>query len=447
VRIDLPAPRTFADMMETTFGVTLKTPPRGIATDNREVKPGDLFLALPGENVDGHQFVPSAAQSGAVAALVTHTVEAESTCQQIAVDSVTQAIGTLAQQWRRQFSIPVVGITGSNGKTTTKELLKHYFSHSGRPHATSGNYNTSIGLPLTLLTLEKDHTVSLLEMGANQPGDIQYLTQIAEPTHGLITNIAPAHLEGFGSIEGILKEKANLLTFEDLTLAFQNVSDPFCSQLEVTVPKKTYGFDVPADFTATDPALNGNQSGIMINGHFIPLPSPNPALKKNVLAAVAVALTLGIDWSVVEEATPLFTPVKGRCVVQELNGLTIIDDTYNANVESTQAALGFLTDFSGRGRKIFVFGDMFEMGSAAEEAHAHVGRACLDSKLDAVFTTGQFAEIVTRIASARFPSFHFRTKERLLEQLRRFCQPGDVLLVKGSRGMAMETIIQGLETT
>lgn len=444
MRIELPDPRKFARLFESLVSTSFATQPTGIATDNREIRPGDLFLALPGEKVDSHGFVAPAARSGAVAALVTHTVATDHPIQQCVVESVVHTMGDLARQWRQAYSIPIIGVTGTNGKTTTKELVRHFLSAKGRVHATEGNFNTSIGLPLTLLTLEEKHSFSILEMGANQPGDIEYLTELAQPTHGIITNIAPAHLAGFGTVDGVLNEKARLLTAPGLEVAFLNVSDPRCASIKPAARTVTFGFDPAADYSAENESVDPGV--ISINGHNLRLSAPNPALKKNVLAAATVARTLGVPWTIIQRLAPKFPSVAGRCQIRKMNGYTVIDDTYNANVESTQTALGFLTEFSDQGRKIFIFGDMFEMGDMAEEAHAQVGRICLDTPLAAVFTVGKYSEIITRIASARYPSFHFKTKARLAEQLLRFCQPGDVLLIKGSRGMAMETIISELET-
>ncbi len=445
MRIKLPQPQEFALLLEKTLNIHLDIMPFGIATDNREIEQGDLFLALPGEKVDGHQFVESSFKAGAVAALVTQTVETDAKGQQIKVSSVTGAMGRVAHQWRKKFSIPVVGITGSNGKTTTKELLKHYCAKNGKPHATTGNFNTSIGLPLTLLTLTREHTVSILEMGASQPGDIEFLANIAEPTHGLITNVAPAHLEGFGSVKGVLDEKAKLLTYKRLKTAFLNLSDPNCATLSLSTGTKTFGFDIPADFCGSA-GKDDTKPEMSINEHRIPLPNPNPALQKNVLAAASIAITLGIGWPVIQESTIHFKPISGRSEVRKIHGMTIIDDTYNANLESTRTALDFLARFTSRGRKIFIFGDMFELGESAVEAHAQVGQACLETLPDTVFTVGELSAQTTEVASAKIPSFHFQTKEQLTDKLLQFCKPGDTLLVKGSRGMAMETIIQGLET-
>ncbi|RMF07941.1 MAG: UDP-N-acetylmuramoyl-tripeptide--D-alanyl-D-alanine ligase [Candidatus Neomarinimicrobiota bacterium] len=444
VRIDLPQPDQFAALWATVTGSPLKDPVAGIASDHRELQPGDLFLALKGARVDGHQLLQPAKDRGAVAALVSEAVDPVDGLRLYRVASVEETLGNLARSWRQRFSIPVLGITGSNGKTTTKELVRACLSRSGHPHCTTGNFNTSLGVPLSLLTLTADHTHSVIEMGANQPGDIRYLASLVKPTLGLVTNVAPAHLEGFKNLETIVSEKESLLTADSLETAFINLSDEHCRTMQFRGRKVTFGFDTNADYAGRSDRSSARPR-LQINGHTLNLPTAHPALEKNALAAASVARELGISWSDISAAVARFEPVRGRGEVLTFRGLTVINDTYNANVESTRTALEFLRSYPSRGRKIFVFGDMFEMGEAAEQSHAAVGQACLEAGPDAVFTVGNFSEIVARVTSARIPSFHFKSKETLQDKLRRFCRRDDVLLVKGSRGMAMETLIQGLE--
>ena len=196
MRISLPNSTEFAKVFESALGNALEVEASGLVTDSREVQKGDMYIAIPGKRVDGHSFLTEVFEKGAVSALVNH-VNTNIDGKQILVDDPVKAIGKVSTVWRSQFDVPVIGITGSNGKTSTKELLKHILSAKFDIHATEGNYNTSIGLPLTLLQLTSFHGASILEMGANQPGDIEKLCQIGKPTHGVITNISPAHLEGF----------------------------------------------------------------------------------------------------------------------------------------------------------------------------------------------------------------------------------------------------------
>lgn len=225
MRISLPEPRRFSKVFKTITGRSFVLPISGISTDSRECIDGDLYISIKGENVDGHQFLKDAQSNGAIAALVVESNNVIKDMQQIVVENSVNTIGIVANAWRKKFNIPVIGITGSNGKTTTKELVKHFLDSKYNVHATKGNYNTSIGVPLTLLQLQGNHNFSIVEMGANQLGDIKTLCQIVEPTDGLITNIAPAHLEGFGSIEKIAQEKSELFTYLTKGIAFKNISD------------------------------------------------------------------------------------------------------------------------------------------------------------------------------------------------------------------------------
>jgi len=250
MRIDLPNPQAFGNQLSEITEQVITTDITGIATDSREVIPGDMFVAIKGERVDGHNFLNQVIEQGASLCLIEDKSAQIPNERCIITDDTVKTLGYIASEWRKQFSIPVIGITGSNGKTTTKELLRHLLSVKHQVHATEGNFNTSIGLPLSMLTLTSAHTISVLEMGANQPGDIAYLCGIAKPTHGLITNIAPAHLEGFGSIDTIAMEKGQLFLALTDGIAFVNVSDARVLDLPTYGNKIRYGFTPDCDFSA-----------------------------------------------------------------------------------------------------------------------------------------------------------------------------------------------------
>jgi len=249
MRIDLPDPQSFRHIFSSLFVAELPLEVNGLATDSREIQPGDGYIALKGERVDGHQFLPDVEDNGASFALV-QKVNDGTHLLQVPVPDPVKALGQLAQTWRNQFQLPVIAITGSNGKTTTRELIRQMLASNSTVHSTEGNFNTSIGLPLTLLTLTADDDYSVLELGANRPGDIAELCTIARPTHGLITNIAPAHLEEFGSVEEVAKTKGAL--FRSLTegVSFVNLSDPRIRVMEVPGEKITYGLSPQCDFPA-----------------------------------------------------------------------------------------------------------------------------------------------------------------------------------------------------
>ena len=239
MRITLSNPKRFSKVFKTVTNTSFTSTVLGISTDSRQCIEGDLYIAIKGESVDGNQFIKEAQAAGAVVALIAKTDDTVSDIQQIEVGNPVNTIGEVANAWRKHFNIPVIGITGSNGKTTTKDLLKHFLESKYNVHSTKGNFNTSIGVPLTLLQLQRKHNISIIEMGANQPGDIKYLCQIVEPTDGLITNIAPAHLEGFGSIESVAQEKSELFTYLTDGVVYINNSDEWISTFNRNVKSAT----------------------------------------------------------------------------------------------------------------------------------------------------------------------------------------------------------------
>ena len=441
MRIDLPNPDKFKQIFDKTLVEPLFEKVIGISTDSRDIKEGDLYLAIDGEKVDGHSFLTEVFEKGASSALVSNTID-ESRKKQIKVDDPINAIGKVARAWRDQFQIPVIGITGSNGKTSTKELLKYILSAKYDIHATEGNYNTSIGLPLTLLKLTEYHGISILEMGANQPKDIEKLCNIAHPNHGLITNIAPAHLEGFGDIESVAKTKGELFQYLTEGKSFINSADNRINELEIYGDSITFGLtsncDYPADFHHDE---NGSII-LTIDTQEVHTNSVNLAFAKNIIACSAIARELNISWEAIKDRITTFKPPKGRCEIKTNGDITIIDDTYNANVESTMAAIDYLKAFSGNGKRIFIFGDMLELGHSSEEQHRIIGEKCQKEELSAVFTFGNETIIVHEEINDSILHKHFDKKETLLSSLNDIISEGDKILVKGSRGMRMEEIVE-----
>ena len=441
MRIDLPEPEIFRQITERVTGQSLSSTPTGITLDAREAKPGDIFVAIQGERVDGHQFLNQAEEVGCSAALVS-TRESSSSLSQIEVEDTSHFLGKIAQEWRTQFSLPVIGITGSNGKTTTKDLLTHIFSDN-RVHATRGNFNTHLGIPLTLLELTSRHTLSILEMGANHLGDIGYLCGLSKPDHGLITNIAPAHLNGFGTLDNIVKAKGEL--FDSLPedgYAFVNWQDSYIKDIPTAATKITYGFSHDCDFATDIDKDNNGMIILTINSHEIDLNLCQDIFALNVISACSVSITLGVEWDTFREKILSFEPSKGRCQIKKFDGITIIDDTYNANLNSTLSALDYLKSIPGNGRRIMVFGDMLELGSDSENHHKKVGDSCAAKKLDLLLCYGNQSNVTVNTAESIIEAQHFDEKKRLSEVLRENIKEGDVILFKGSRGMAMETVIE-----
>jgi len=444
MRISLPEPKRFSKIFKSITKISPVNTFTGISTDSRKCMKGDLYMAIKGEKVDGNQFIKDAQIAGAVAALTTKSDETVDDIQQVVVNDTVKTIGEIANTWRKQFNIPIIGITGSNGKTTTKELIKHILDSNYKVHATKGNFNTSIGVPLTLLQLQGKHNISIIELGANQPGDIKTLCNIVEPTDGLITNIAPAHLEGFITIENIAKEKSELFAHLDNGTAFVNKSDELISTLIIPQKSISYGFNTESNLVA-DYRLNSDGNIILsINGNEIITNSISKVFAKNILAASAVAISFKVDWTTIQEKVLSFVPAYGRGVVRKYDNITVIDDTYNANYVSTLAAIEHLAQYQTTGRRIFVFGEMAELGNSSEEYHKKIGEKCVESNLDAVFTEGVNAFITDNVLDSIKFHKHFKNKEQLSKELINFMQDDDIILFKGSRSMEMEKIIKNV---
>lgn len=442
MRISLPDPTQFEVVFRTVTGHTIPIV-GGISTDSRECRSGDLYVAICGEKVDGHDFIDNAVENGAKVVLAQEHIKTDA--YTVLVNNTIEAISAVASFWRNQFDIPVIAITGSNGKTSTKELLRHVLNAQFAVHATEGNYNTSIGLPLTLFQMMQAHTISILEMGANQPGDIGALCSIANPTHGLITNIAPAHLEGFGSINEVAHTKAALFrAMSDKGIGFINLTDPHISKMNLPKNSITFGITPDCDYPADIHTEDDGTLSLTISTEDIFTGSSNFSFAKNIIACAAIADTLNISWDLFRDRISTFQPPPGRCEIKKSKNMTFIDDTYNANVESTIAAIDYLTGFSGNGRRILIFGDMFELGDESKNQHIKVGQKCIESNLDYVFTVGTETLATHKSITNGPKNMHFETKEDLIKELKTEITDGDKILVKGSRGMAMETIIETL---
>ncbi|MFC1784483.1 UDP-N-acetylmuramoyl-tripeptide--D-alanyl-D-alanine ligase [Candidatus Neomarinimicrobiota bacterium] len=442
MRITLPEPKRFSKVFKAVTTTSLAKTITGISTDSRECFEGDLYIAIKGDIVDGHQFIKDAQNNGAFAALVVESNNIINNMQQIVVENPVKTIGLVANAWRDKFNIPVIGITGSNGKTTTKDLIKHFLESKYNVHATKGNFNTSVGVPLTLLQMQGKHNLSIIEMGANQPGDIKTLCQIVEPTDGLITNIAPTHLEGFGSIEKVAQEKSELFTFLTNGTAYVNISDEWISTFTIPNQSKTFGFLLDCDFSADYHRESDGNIILMINSNEINTNSQNTVYAKNITAAAAVAKSFEIDWATIKERILSFTPTYGRSVITQYNNIIFIDDTYNANYVSTLAAIEHLALYPTNGRRIFVFGDMAELGDSSKKYHKKIGEKCLENNLDAVFTLGTQTILTDHILNTLKYHKHYDSKEQLSKELINFMKNDDIILFKGSRSMEMEKIIQ-----
>ncbi len=445
MRVKINNSKMLSKIIEKITNETIINPIMGITTDSRNCEPGDLYIALLGKRSNGHNFLTQVDKINVSAVLISeenHNKKLKA--QQIIVKNTKKTLGAIANEWRNNFDLPVIGVTGSNGKTSTKELLYHILKAKYNVHATKGNYNTSIGAPLSLLSINKKHDLSIIEMGANQPGDIKYLCEIVNPTHGLITNISSAHLEGFESIENITETKGALFNYLKNGISFINYADNKIKSINHSGNNITYGLNAECDYPAD---IHHDKDGsiiLTIDANEIKTKSKNLSFAKNIIAATAVCISLDIKWKILQERILTFSPPEGRCKVLTFNSITVIDDTYNANLESCTAAIDYLIAFSGSGRNILVLGDMLELGSASRKQHEKLGLKCSKAKVDAVFTIGDEA-FSTQASITDIPiNLHFNNPNELIKSLKFHLQTNDKVLFKGSRGMKMEKIITGV---
>ncbi len=440
MRVKIKESEKFAYLFEEQTGFRFNRPITGICTDSRECKNGDLYISIVGSKLNGNKFLPEVEKKGANAALVPKK-ENNLNIQQIVVKNPKDSIAKLANIWRNQFDIPVIAITGSNGKTSTKDLLVHVFLKKFNVHATKGNFNTSIGLPLTLLELTESHEISVIELGANQIGDIENLCKISNPTHGLITNIAPAHYERFGSMDAIIKTKGALFKYLKNGTSFVNMADANITSIKILGKKITFGITPDCDYSADIHHEKNGALAITIDNKEILTGSKNLSFIKNSIAVFSIAKTIGMKWEEIKYQIKSFNPPPGRCQVKKFDKITVIDDTYNANLVSCIAALEYLNAFSGKGRKVFVFGDMLELGELSTKQHLKVGEKCKELKLDLVYTFGDESKVTYNTLNGETHKSHFNSKSNLISTLKNNLKPGDKVLFKGSRGMAMDNII------
>lgn len=429
-----------------------------VSTDTRAIKPGDLFVALKGERYDGHAFLAQAVAAGAAAVLIERASEID--LPQIVVDDTTRALGQLGNYWRRQFDIPLVAVTGSNGKTTVKEMLASILrealvadSRVLNPEscvlATRGNLNNHIGVPLTLLELRSAHRYAVIEMGMNHAGEISYITRLAEPDVALINNAGVAHIENLGSTEAIARAKGEI--FEGLKAggtAVINADERFAQLWRDLAQGKRqieFALEAKAAVTATC-KVRELDSEIVLSTPLGTAPAvvPAPGLHnvKNALAASAAAIALAVPAATVAAGLARFGGVKGRLQRKcGLHGATLIDDTYNANPDSMRAAISVLAQ--ARGKKLLVLGDMGELGRDAIILHAQIGEFAREAGVGQLFTLGELSAHTMRAfgAGAR----HFTRIEELLAEIENVLAPDMTVLVKGSRFMQMERVIKSFE--
>ncbi|AQQ71351.1 UDP-N-acetylmuramoyl-tripeptide--D-alanyl-D-alanine ligase [Limihaloglobus sulfuriphilus] len=429
-------------------------PVSGVSTDSRAVHEGDCFWAIKGENFDGNDFAESVITGGgrcAVASRVPAKIPAGASVVQVS-DSIA-ALGLLAGDYRGRLKAKVIGITGSVGKTSTRNMLGDILSQKYRTHRAKKSFNNHIGLPLTILETPRDCEMLIVEMGTNHPGEIEYLTRIARPNIALVTAVTEAHLEGFGSIEAIAAEKASIalgLSGSD-SLLIINAAMPVLTEAasRLAVPTAAFGFGGDYDFAGSDP-LAGIESGSFVIGNTrVCVPLAGRGNLENALAAWAVCSSLGMEAADFAGFMQNVRAENMRMNIIETPDITIIADCYNANPASMQNAidyLGLLKESSGR--LVFVAGYMGELGSETQRLHRKLGAAAADAGIDLLLAAGPLADVTVNAAremSNKLNAYSFESTEQLCSRLEEYICRGDAVLVKGSRSMRLEAAVEKLE--
>jgi UDP-N-acetylmuramoyl-tripeptide--D-alanyl-D-alanine ligase len=448
----------------------------GVSTDTRTIKEGDLFIALKGRNFDGHDFINKALEKGAAGVIQLKAqspqLKAHSSkptapaCQDrpkeagrhspatiIQVTDTLKALGNIAHHYRIKFKIPFIGITGSNGKTTTKEMVFRVLSSGFRVLKNDKTENNIIGLSKALLGLSPDYDIGVLELGTNHFGEIKILAGILRPTVGIITNIGSAHLEFLKSKQGAFKEKAELLGFLGRgDTAILNADDPFLAKIEGLKPNGIrFGIDNNCDFKATKIFYRNEETEFIVNKKYsFRLRSLGRYNVYNALAAITAGFFYKMDYSDIYSALLEFEPLNGRLRLKRLGAFDIMDDTYNSNPTSLKSALEVLSSYKTAGRKIVICGDMLELGSSSVSFHREAGRLVYKAGVDCLISVGKFSKVIAAAAvdSGMDKGMVFSCKDNpgVLSILRDIIKEGDLVFLKGSRLIRLEEVINALSS-
>lgn len=426
-----------------------------VSTDSRTIPNGALFFALKGENFDGHKFVDSAIKSGAVAAVVSEDTEELKKLPVIVVEDTLAALRNLAEYYRMQFSISVVGVTGSVGKTSTKEMIASVLEQKYQTHKTKGNFNNEIGVPLTAYQLSQSDEMAVIEMGMSDFGEISRLTRIAKPDTAVITNIGMSHIEHLGSQEGIKKAKLEILEgLQPEGTVVLNGDDPLLWDERSNIDFETLFYGIGnknCDVVAYDIKTysDGSEFTCNIDGepHRFNISVAGEHHIYNALAAILIGLKYNVPVEEIKKGIKAFAPVGMRQAIIELPQYTIIRDCYNASPDSMKSGLDVLSLYETEGRRVACLGDMLELGDATESAHKMVGKMAAE-KTDVLITVGKASRFIAEGAkeSGMEPAkvFEYESKEALYIDLDKILEKNDVILIKGSRGMQMEKVADAI---
>jgi len=433
----------------------------GISTDSRTVKAGDCFFALAGENFDGHDYIADAFAKGAVCAVANknRVTDPVSCGTVLKVDDTIKALGDFAGEYRRGAGYKVVAITGSVGKTTTRQIAYHVLSRHFRVYQSPKNFNNNIGLPLTLLGADPEHQIVIAELGTNHPGEIACLTRIAQPNVAVVINVHPAHLEGLGDLQTITREKLSiaeglqpdgaLIINADLVKQTQD----FNYQLPVTNNEiLTFGKSEPSDYQVHNITYNDFSSSFTINGMKIELPLPGLGNVENAVAAWAICSRFGLTIDYFAQAVKTIKAIPMRLEMLQIGTLTVINDCYNANPASMKNALDILSNLNTKrkGRLVFICGDMAELGQQSQALHAELGAAVAQAGVQVLLAVGKYAtttaEAARQTADYDLQTMCFEDTISACNNVQEFIKDYDIILVKGSRTAKLEMVIEKLKT-
>ncbi len=450
---------TLNDIVRITKGRLIQgqglTKVGSVSIDSRHIKRGSLFVAVKGGRHDGHHFVPQACQNGAAAIVVSRPVRGKRISKGIiVVEDTVRALGRLAQAYRRRFGLPVIAITGSAGKTSTKELIAAVLRSRLTVLRNPGTENNQFGVPLTLFKICPRHQVLVLELGTNRPGDIAWLAALSEPDVAVFTNIGESHLERLLCPRKVFAEKRNLISSTSPAgTVIINRDDRYLRTIkkqDISQRLVTYGMETSATFRAGQVRrlANGRWAFKVNRRYTLTVPTGARHEVSNTLAAVACGRLFGVGFSSIARCLEGVSALPGRQDIRDFNGLVVIDDTYNANPVSFESALKTLMRFEGKGRKIVICADMLELGRQSRALHVRCGVRAARLGVDAILGYGpQTAHLIQAAQQSRrsLQALHFKNRRSLHARLARYCRPGDVCLVKGSRKMAMDRTVRFLE--
>ncbi|PKM94858.1 MAG: UDP-N-acetylmuramoyl-tripeptide--D-alanyl-D-alanine ligase [Firmicutes bacterium HGW-Firmicutes-1] len=421
-----------------------------VCTDSRKVEKGDLYIALSGEVYDGHNYVEAAISKGAALAIVSRPIEKVLGVPIILVEDTLKAMWQLATYYREKLAKPVVAVTGSVGKTSTKDMIATILSASYHIHKSQGNFNNHIGMPMTILGLEESHDAIVVEMGMRGLGEISTLAHIAKPSIAVITNIGISHIERLGSRENILQAKLEIVEgLKDNGLLILNANDSLLQKVDRNITKRIVyvGVDTPADYMAyevVDCGEEGVSFKLMLENkeYDVHIPAVGKHNVHNVLFGIACGIELGMSPEEILRGIQAYQPEKMRLNIIEKDGIKFIDDSYNASPDSMKAGLQVLSSISKGNRAIAIIGNMFELGEMASSAHYDVGKICAETGIDFSMIIGENAIDVAKGIGDQSKYKIFNSHLEIVQFLKEYLISGDIVLIKGSRGMKMEQILE-----